>query len=570
MGPYHKASSTSSAAAAAPRSHQQLLSSIKLKHQIEALSKSVQKKQILLQLQLEALELKKLQQAGSNQPPTGDLRASDSLPPMSITDSRADHTSAAQAPEDNMANGLPGTGLPVTGSLGSADPTPSFPQPERLRPPSSQEPIQPGSTLATAPASTFPSSPALSVSSETSVSTPGRASPAMTFRASFPHTTPHLHPTLSGYHAPAPVFRPGAHRWPTKYHPYSYGANMTSTRPRPPAHSFGNGAANRTKSGRFKSSSLKVVHVLGEPFAVVGTKLIRSAQTRLSSKTVMPKEIVVKGQHYGLVPNGNYHRLKPYCVLYHQQGWCRKPCPFRHDPNRVALCPFSLRGQCTRANCQLSHTPTDKNTPVCEYFGTPGGCTNPACPYVHVRLRADAPLCPSFRSGKFCALGKHCPKRHVFVCPEFQQTGQCRREKCRLYHDGARGKQSSTGPRPGRLPAEPGSRPDNGGSNAGEAGSGDEEDDDDDDVNIIPEFAEQSPEEDAFAPDRDSSHESESGESHGDQGGSVGGRSSEGVSRAEDVDDDFDGIGQDGDADGYFDGDGFGYVDEGDGYRSPF
>lgn len=43
-------------------------------------------------------------------------------------------------------------------------------------------------------------------------------------------------------------------------------------------------------------------------------------------------------------------------------------------------------------------------------------------------------MCANFPVYGYCELGADCPKKHVFECPDFSNTGNCANEHCKLPH----------------------------------------------------------------------------------------------------------------------------------------
>lgn len=123
-----------------------------------------------------------------------------------------------------------------------------------------------------------------------------------------------------------------------------------------------------------------------------------------------------------------------YCGFFTRYGKCLNAgrCPFKHDMNRRAICPRFLRNKCQKV-CKLSHTPNQFNMPHCVHFQK-GSCKNDPCMYMHVRTSPDAPVCKAFAMEGYCPKGTDCAEKHVHVCPEFAETGQCSNANCRLPH----------------------------------------------------------------------------------------------------------------------------------------
>ena len=83
--------------------------------------------------------------------------------------------------------------------------------------------------------------------------------------------------------------------------------------------------------------------------------------------------------------------------------------------------------------------------PDCSYF-LRGLCTNIACPYRHVKVNLNAPVCEDFLKG-YCAYGDECHKKHSYVCPVFEATGECPQgSRCKLHHPKSKVKSKSRRP----------------------------------------------------------------------------------------------------------------------------
>ncbi|GAA5800017.1 hypothetical protein EDC94DRAFT_597376 [Helicostylum pulchrum] len=123
-----------------------------------------------------------------------------------------------------------------------------------------------------------------------------------------------------------------------------------------------------------------------------------------------------------------------YCGFFTRYGKCPNAnrCTFQHDVNRRAICPRFLQNKCQKI-CKLSHTPNEFNMPHCVHFQK-GSCKNDPCMYMHVRTSTDAPVCKAFAMEGYCSKGTECVEKHVHVCPEFAETGQCSNANCRLPH----------------------------------------------------------------------------------------------------------------------------------------
>ncbi|KAH8395362.1 hypothetical protein KR222_010916 [Zaprionus bogoriensis] len=120
------------------------------------------------------------------------------------------------------------------------------------------------------------------------------------------------------------------------------------------------------------------------------------------------------------------------CAIFQRLGKCaahsRGKCRRLHDKRQVAICPSFLRGECTKADCLLSHNVTLEKMPVCRYF-LRGVCVREDCPYLHKKLSLKAEICIDFLRG-YCARAADCNMRHEFVCPEFARRGKCELTNC--------------------------------------------------------------------------------------------------------------------------------------------
>ncbi|XP_052846301.1 zinc finger CCCH domain-containing protein 3 isoform X1 [Drosophila gunungcola] len=120
------------------------------------------------------------------------------------------------------------------------------------------------------------------------------------------------------------------------------------------------------------------------------------------------------------------------CAIFQKLGKCaahsRGKCRKLHDKRQVAICVSFLRGECTKANCLLSHNITLEKMPVCRYY-LQGVCVREDCPYLHKKLSRKAEICIDFVRG-YCPLAAECNKRHEFACPELERKGKCELSKC--------------------------------------------------------------------------------------------------------------------------------------------
>ena len=118
-------------------------------------------------------------------------------------------------------------------------------------------------------------------------------------------------------------------------------------------------------------------------------------------------------------------------------GHCSKgpACLYRHDPMTVAICSTYLqKGACPAgASCDLSHEPTPERVPACVHF-LRGKCSNLPCRYAHVRVDPSASVCKNYATLGYCGDGANCSNRHVHECPDYANTGTCRKKRCDLPH----------------------------------------------------------------------------------------------------------------------------------------
>ncbi|KAI9146155.1 hypothetical protein BKA69DRAFT_1034445, partial [Paraphysoderma sedebokerense] len=114
-------------------------------------------------------------------------------------------------------------------------------------------------------------------------------------------------------------------------------------------------------------------------------------------------------------------------------------CRYLHDPDRIAICRAFLRGTCPHSatssstKCLLSHDHTANRVPICSHFER-SLCTNETCPYRHIKYADTAKVCRDFVIYGYCDKGAACQNRHVWECPDFNETGTCKNEKCKLPH----------------------------------------------------------------------------------------------------------------------------------------
>ena len=127
-------------------------------------------------------------------------------------------------------------------------------------------------------------------------------------------------------------------------------------------------------------------------------------------------------------------------LIFDPTGKCTRAnvCPYKHDPERLAICPLFLRnrGPHDGVPCTLSHTPSSHNTPSCVRFQATSTCHYSTCLYPHIRVSPTAPVCEAFARERWCpAPAGTCPNLHVWECQEWREHGRCSRGKaCGLQH----------------------------------------------------------------------------------------------------------------------------------------
>ncbi|KAK6226924.1 hypothetical protein QIS74_00479 [Colletotrichum tabaci] len=194
------------------------------------------------------------------------------------------------------------------------------------------------------------------------------------------------------------------------------------------------------------------VEIQGIRFRVAhsGSKLIKVSGD-LHPVSATPKVAFVGGVKFHRSKTGNLYRagvleaqrqtsvkkLDVPCSMFSLTGSCAKgpACRYMHDASRVAVCRELLhKGNCANGeSCDLSHDLTPQRTPTCVHF-IKGNCANPNCPYAHSSVSPGALVCRSFGMYGYCDKGDKCEERHVFECPDFSNTGKCRRKGCKLLH----------------------------------------------------------------------------------------------------------------------------------------
>ncbi|XP_014469016.1 PREDICTED: zinc finger CCCH domain-containing protein 3 [Dinoponera quadriceps] len=123
------------------------------------------------------------------------------------------------------------------------------------------------------------------------------------------------------------------------------------------------------------------------------------------------------------------------CLIFQRFGYCQNYtnglCPKQHDKKQVSICKKFLQGKCLLDKCPLSHDVGPEKMPTCKYF-LDGCCIRDTCPYLHVKVSANTSICIDFLQG-YCAKGNECQRRHEYLCPEFDKTGNCSKGKYCVY-----------------------------------------------------------------------------------------------------------------------------------------
>ncbi|KAL3339736.1 hypothetical protein AABB24_028384 [Solanum stoloniferum] len=161
-----------------------------------------------------------------------------------------------------------------------------------------------------------------------------------------------------------------------------------------------------------------------------GNKLVRNPKRRVR---ILASEKVRWSLHTARI---RLARKKQYCQFFTRFGKCNKDsgkCPYIHDPSKIAVCSKFLNGSCSDTNCKLTHEVIPERMQDCSYF-LQGICSNENCPYRHVNVNPNGSICEGFLRG-YCADGNECQKKHTYVCPVFEATGNCPKgSKCKLHH----------------------------------------------------------------------------------------------------------------------------------------
>lgn len=130
-------------------------------------------------------------------------------------------------------------------------------------------------------------------------------------------------------------------------------------------------------------------------------------------------------------------KINTPCLFYRRFGRCPRQekgrCEHVHDPKCIDICKKFLQGNCCVEGCLLSHDVGPEKMPTCRFF-LEGCCVKDNCPYLHVKVSDRAPICRNFLRG-YCTDGPECLKRHILLCPEFDEKGSCSKGKCPFPHN---------------------------------------------------------------------------------------------------------------------------------------
>lgn len=103
------------------------------------------------------------------------------------------------------------------------------------------------------------------------------------------------------------------------------------------------------------------------------------------------------------------------------------------------MCTKFLSGSCCNPDCKLTHKVIPERMQDCSYF-LQGLCSNENCPYRHVNVNPKSSVCDGFLKG-YCSDGNECQKKHSYVCPSFEATGDCPQgSNCKLHHPKSKSK----------------------------------------------------------------------------------------------------------------------------------
>ncbi|KAG9032092.1 hypothetical protein FRB95_001953 [Tulasnella sp. JGI-2019a] len=149
----------------------------------------------------------------------------------------------------------------------------------------------------------------------------------------------------------------------------------------------------------------------------------------------------------GSQPRTKSKKYEKQCKHFTRTGVCGRggTCPYQHDSQKIALCPLFLAEKCPFKDrpelCSLSHDPIPERTPICTRFSATGDCYKGAdCFYPHIRVGPKKGICRDFAVLGFCDKGAMCEAAHLRECPDFAETGVCKKmgikgpTGCKLPH----------------------------------------------------------------------------------------------------------------------------------------
>ncbi|CAH9128458.1 unnamed protein product [Cuscuta epithymum] len=161
-----------------------------------------------------------------------------------------------------------------------------------------------------------------------------------------------------------------------------------------------------------------------------GNKLVRNPKRRVR---ILANQKVRWSLHTARL---RLAKKSTYCQFFTRFGKCNKDnrkCPYIHDPSKIAVCTKFLSGSCSNPDCKLTHKVIPERMQDCSYFQQ-GLCSNENCPYRHVNVNPNSSVCEGFLRG-YCSDGDECQRKHSYVCPSFEATGDCPQgSKCKLHH----------------------------------------------------------------------------------------------------------------------------------------
>ncbi|XP_066998403.2 uncharacterized protein ZC3H3 [Anabrus simplex] len=191
-------------------------------------------------------------------------------------------------------------------------------------------------------------------------------------------------------------------------------------------HTVNTANGNGQQTIPVKSNAIKRVDIGGITFVQKSCDLLMRTNTH-NTRSLLSQ---AKQRSIALLTRKMRKNNQP-CMIYRRFGKCTRhekgTCQLVHDPKHIAICKKFLQGQCQITGCLLSHSVVPEKMPTCKYF-LEGICVRDSCPYLHVKVSSKAAICSKFLQG-YCSDGSKCKKRHVYLCPEFDQKGTCRKGK---------------------------------------------------------------------------------------------------------------------------------------------